>query len=198
MRFLTSLATDRHAAVLCVEDIHWADRESVRVVEFLADAVLDQRVLVIVTRRDGVTGPGPDMVDELIASRRAQSVPLVPLSMAQVAEMAESCTGDMAAARHLVDALYERSEGLPFLVEELLATVADTTALEDDLGRASGVGGGVGGHPRRGHAGRVGPVRPLRRGAGPALRFADRSRGGGGVILDGNRCASDGDGGAPR
>ena len=44
--------------MLVVEDLHWSDAETLKVVEYLADNLAGQPVLVVATVRDGEAGAG--------------------------------------------------------------------------------------------------------------------------------------------
>ncbi|HTT89868.1 MAG TPA: ATP-binding protein, partial [Acidimicrobiales bacterium] len=54
--------TPRTAMVLAIEDLHWADAETLKVVEYLADNLAGQPVMVVVTLREGEAGAGTDLV----------------------------------------------------------------------------------------------------------------------------------------
>jgi hypothetical protein len=56
LRVLAGLARPGAAAVLVVEDLHWADRETPAVVQYLADNVAGHPVLEVATLRAGEPG----------------------------------------------------------------------------------------------------------------------------------------------
>ena len=64
---LRLLRGDR-GAVLVVEDLHWADAETVAVLDYLADALIDEPVLVLGTSRPG--GAAAEMLERLPAGPR--------------------------------------------------------------------------------------------------------------------------------
>ncbi|HET9061122.1 MAG TPA: AAA family ATPase, partial [Acidimicrobiales bacterium] len=119
----------RSATVLVIEDLHWADTETLQVVEYLADNLADQPVLVIATIRRGEGGAGVDLVDALSARRAVVPVQLGPLDRASSVAMLRECLGGGVLATTLFDKVVERSEGIPFFLEELLASaLADPSA----------------------------------------------------------------------
>jgi len=111
---------------LVVEDLHWADPESLAVLEYLADNLSGAPVLLVATLRTGVPGPGTELAHALISRRVAGGLSLEPLAAADVVAMAESCLRGEALPPGAADALVLRSEGVPFFVEELLAAAVRT------------------------------------------------------------------------
>ncbi len=121
LRLLASLAGDGTAA-LVVEDLQWADPETLAVVEYLADNVDGWPVLVVATVRDGEPGDGTDLAAALVRRRVAAEITLAPLSAEAVVTMGRACLAEDGLPAEVVEALVARSEGIPFLVEELVAT----------------------------------------------------------------------------
>ncbi len=114
LRLLESVAADR-PVVIVVEDVHWADTSTLRLLDYVARLVRDARLLLVLTARTGEMPRGhrADLA-ELERLRAVTRLELPPLERADVAAMA----ADDADAD--VDRLLERSGGIPFFVEELL------------------------------------------------------------------------------
>jgi DNA-binding CsgD family transcriptional regulator/tetratricopeptide (TPR) repeat protein len=119
-------------AVVLLDDLQWADAESLAVLEYLADNVSDEPVLVVATARDdpqaGSTEhastrehPQLDPLMGLVDRRAAIPVRLGRLTAEQTAEMTKSCLGDALVPPQVPRLVRDRADGLPFLVEELLA-----------------------------------------------------------------------------
>jgi DNA-binding CsgD family transcriptional regulator len=112
--------------LLVLEDLHWADTETVAAVEFIADHLAGEPVLCVAT----VRGPGPNPVLSLargLARRRvAEMIELARLSEAEVTELAAACLGGADVPPPVSARLHAAADGLPLMVEELL----------DGLGRA--------------------------------------------------------------
>jgi DNA-binding CsgD family transcriptional regulator len=108
---------------MLVEDVQWADPETLAVLEYLADNVARQRIAVVITVRSDTPSPGLSAVRDLAARRAATLVELARLGSDDVTAMACGCLG-VAAVGSDVRSLLDRAEGLPFLVEELVATAA--------------------------------------------------------------------------
>lgn len=114
VRLLRVLARG-NGAVLVLEDLHWADAETLAVVDYLADALAGENVLCLVTAR-----PSDDDPLERLWGRRAGSVlRLRPLPPSDVARMLDACLDRTPA--DLLPFIVEHADGVPFLVEELLA-----------------------------------------------------------------------------
>ena len=113
--------------LLVLDDLHWADPETLALVDYLAAAAVTRPVLVAAAARD--EGPVPDTLDR--AARRPGGSPiwLARLGAADVAALAAS-RADGPVPDELLRQLAERADGLPLLVEELLSalTVPATTA----------------------------------------------------------------------
>src|SRR5690348_11834714 len=108
-------------AVLLVglEDFHWADPDSLAVVEYLADNLRAERVLCVVTVRPEPGSGGYDLVRSLDTRRSARFLWLGRLSAAETGQMVLACRP--AATRDVVRSVAGAADGVPFLVEELLA-----------------------------------------------------------------------------
>jgi predicted ATPase len=113
--------------LLIIEDLHWADPETVAVVEYLAEHSAEERIVCVGTCRPE-PGPGLDLVREMSRHRTARLLELAPLSPAEVAEMARECLCTSVEPQDL-DRLLARADGVPFLVEELLAAAIDSGGL---------------------------------------------------------------------
>ncbi len=116
-------------AVLVLDDLHWCDPDTLAVVEYLADHVPEQRVLILAATRPDAAG---GVTARSLGARRAATVVhLPPLVPQQVAAVAARCLGTIDLPDGLVDVL-TRAGGVPFLVEELLAAAADRGTLRRD------------------------------------------------------------------
>lgn len=114
------------AVVLVIEDLHWADAETLKVVEYLADNLAGQPAMVVLTLREGEAGAGTDLVGALEARRTVASAHVPALDASQSEAVVRECLGVEAAPADLVAAVVARSDGIPFFIEELLAaTLAD-------------------------------------------------------------------------
>jgi len=140
LRLLRALAGPT-ACLLVIEDLQWADPESMAAVEYLADHAGSLPVLCIATLRDDPDSRVAGDVARLEARRAAQLIRLVPLTSEDVAAMVRACLGTATVPPELDRLLRDGAEGVPFFVEELLAAlITDGTLVHTD---GSWVGGGV-------------------------------------------------------
>jgi DNA-binding CsgD family transcriptional regulator len=116
LRVLRWLSPGR-GAILVLEDMHWADRETLTVLEYLADHVAAFPVAVVLTARSdepGWSGLGSAL------TRDPLYLHLAPLADSQVAVMAAACLGVEAAPEAILAGLRRNAAGLPLLVEDLV------------------------------------------------------------------------------
>lgn len=128
LRLLRALAGP-HGSVLILEDMHWADPETLAIVEHLSDHLHRERVLCLLTIRSEEQSEARALARALAARRSTALLELQHLSDSDVEAMARSCLEVEALPSGLDDYLVERAEGLPFLVEELLDASAASGAL---------------------------------------------------------------------
>ncbi|HKR71023.1 MAG TPA: AAA family ATPase [Streptosporangiaceae bacterium] len=115
--------------VLILEDLHFADPESVAIVEYLADHLAGERVLCLATLRDTEPSLAQDMVRAVHARRSATVIDIPRLNPAEVEQMAVACLGQPSFPSRMIRRLLADSEGLPFAVEEILADAVSSGEL---------------------------------------------------------------------
>lgn len=112
--------------VLRLEDIHWADPETLAIVHYLADNLAGKPVLCLATLRDSQPSAGLDAM-RAIHARRAASVVAVPrLSSREVERLAACCLETDEVPPVLAKRLLKDCDGLPFAVEEILAAAVSS------------------------------------------------------------------------
>jgi DNA-binding CsgD family transcriptional regulator/tetratricopeptide (TPR) repeat protein len=126
LRLLPSWAASGATTLLVIEDLQWADPESLAVLEYVVDNLTGVPLLIVATLRNGEPGMGAALAADLVARRAATAVPLAPLSDGQVLAVARSCLADDQLPDEVAATLVARCDGVPFLVEELLATAVQS------------------------------------------------------------------------
>ncbi len=126
---LTTILAHPSCSMLVLEDLHWADPDTLDVLSYLADAAITSPLILVVTARDELDPP-QRLLDVARASQ-ADVVPLNRLSPRDVRGMVESCLST-APPDELVNFIIEHADGLPLLVEELLTGLAAVGALTPD------------------------------------------------------------------
>ncbi len=120
---LGRLASDR-TTVLALEDLHWADGSTRDLIRFLVRNVRSERLLLLATyRSDDLHRRHPLMplLSELERSDRVEHVELARFDRDEVAEQLTGILG-MPPSTELLDTLLDRSDGVPFYVEELVVS----------------------------------------------------------------------------
>jgi predicted ATPase len=115
--------------LMVLEDLHWSCADTLAVIEYLADGAAMERLLIVGTARP--EGEVLGVIDSL-ERRAAPAVrTLTPLRPAEVGEMTAACldVDPEEVPGRLARVLESRAEGVPFLVEELLASIATSRAL---------------------------------------------------------------------
>ncbi|HTF07421.1 MAG TPA: AAA family ATPase [Asanoa sp.] len=128
---LTRLAADRPLVVV-LEDLHWADRSTRDLIEFLVRGARTARVLMICTYRTDELHRGHPLrafVAELDRARGVERLDLGRLDRDGTAEILANIFGGEPAQR-AIDKVHQRAQGNPFFVEELAAS-GDPAACAD-------------------------------------------------------------------
>ena len=123
--------TARHGGLLVLEDLHWADPESLAVIEYLVDNIAAANVLCLFTLRDSGPSPALDLMQSAAARRVATRLRLPRLRDHAVWQMAAACL-DIPDTPTAVRQLLAASDGLPFAVEEILAAAVSSHKLTRD------------------------------------------------------------------
>lgn len=126
---LTTTLAGPSGAMLVLEDLHWADPDTLDVLSYLAHAASGSPVVLVVTARDEVDPP--QRLLDLAQASQADVIPLDRLGPRDVRAMVESCLSG-PPPNELVSFVIEHADGLPFLVEELLTGLAAVGALAPD------------------------------------------------------------------
>ena len=128
--FLSALAAHTPLVVV-LEDLHWADVSSLRLLQLLASSVGSSNLLVLGTFRDAEGDQSPALRDALAALARhgVTRLSLPGLDQSDVARYAELRTG-IAVAPAVAKALHARTDGNPFFVGELVRLLESEHGLD--------------------------------------------------------------------
>ncbi|MBM7519430.1 ATP-binding protein [Nocardioides nitrophenolicus] len=118
--------------LLLIEDLHWADPETLALVEYLADNTREVPLLVLVTSRLHESPAANELVTALQWRHSTEIVDLLPLADDDVAALARACLGDEPSDA-VVAWLQRYSAGYPLFVEEMLADLSDAGQLDGPL-----------------------------------------------------------------
>jgi DNA-binding CsgD family transcriptional regulator len=122
-------ASLRSPVMLSFDDLQWADNLSLEILTELARATRDRPLLLVGAYRTDELAPGSMLRQwrsRLLAQRMAEEARLAPLTREETAQMTTVilATG-LPAPQDTVDAVYERTDGIPLHIEELLGALDD-------------------------------------------------------------------------
>lgn len=123
-------ASERAPMIIVVDDLHWVDEPSLRLLAYVAHRVSTMPIAVLVGTRP--TGSVAEEVSAQIrAHREAVRLPLGGLSRDAVASLVKQFDGHGHADR--VEQMWEQTGGNPFYVVELLRATPPGAVLPDDV-----------------------------------------------------------------
>ncbi|WP_296664418.1 AAA family ATPase [Demequina sp.] len=108
--------------IMVLEDLHWADPASLALVATLAVALRATHLTLVLTYRSDDVGRGHPLravLTELGRNRAVTTIEIARLSAEEIDDQAHQIMGRPPTARELA-ALVERTDGVPFFVEEVL------------------------------------------------------------------------------
>jgi class 3 adenylate cyclase/tetratricopeptide (TPR) repeat protein len=113
--------------LLLIENLHWADTESLALLDILVASIPTARMVLVVTYR-------PEYQHEWGGRSCYQQIRIDPLAPDSAADLVRALVGDGREARLLVDHLIEQTDGNPFFLEECIRSLVETGALVGERG----------------------------------------------------------------
>src|SRR5215216_157868 len=117
---LAGIAAERHALIV-LDDLQWSDEATLELLSALGDPLRELPVLVVAAyRSDGLARDHGirRLRNELRRAGRLEEIALRPLDLQETADLLAQALGEPAAPA-LTRAIHDRTEGIPFFVEEL-------------------------------------------------------------------------------
>ncbi len=119
-RYLDARARESPLLVL-LEDVHWADPQTLDLLRFLHRELEQVPVLMVLTFREReVEGPLADLLAGLARRSGHESLRLAGLGLDEVQLLAQERLGGSVPPTGFVEALREHTDGNPFFLEEVL------------------------------------------------------------------------------
>jgi DNA-binding CsgD family transcriptional regulator len=106
--------------LICLDDLHWADEQSLRWLAYLAERVDELPVVVVSAARTGERGPGSESLERLATHSRTLLLRPAPLGPVAVTSVLENTLGERVGDE-LGFACLEVTRGNPFLLGELVS-----------------------------------------------------------------------------
>jgi class 3 adenylate cyclase len=114
--------------LLVVDDLHWADGSTRELLEYAARRLASSRVMLLATYRSDEldrTHPLTRLVQTWRRGGLAEAVTVEPMGAGHVAEMIAAILGADEVSAELAVIVHERTEGNPFVLEEMLKEALD-------------------------------------------------------------------------
>jgi DNA-binding SARP family transcriptional activator len=126
--------------LIMLEDVHWADEMSVRLLAFVARRIRSVPALVVVTAREEELGGAPmlsGVLEELAAESCVDRMTLPLLTREQTGVLVRSlvrATTEPETVAALAERVFGASRGNPFMVVETMRALADGSVSEGSAG----------------------------------------------------------------
>jgi tetratricopeptide (TPR) repeat protein len=125
---ITLKGSEIRPLILAYEDLHWVDKSSEDVLKYVLDSIPGARVLLIFTYR-------PEFIHTWGAKSYHNQLTLNRLSNRESLMMVYHLLRTEALDRNLEEFILEKSEGIPFFVEELIKSLNDLKIIEKEENR---------------------------------------------------------------
>lgn len=140
-KFLLTVAREIPLVVV-LDDLHWADRDSVRLLRYIARYLVQSRILLIGACRQPElrVNPGHPLIDTLAALRCEpgyEHIAVSGLRCDDVVDYLRQISG-VAWPTELVTTIYQETDGNPFYVREFVRHLAEADSFS--YGRAPAIG----------------------------------------------------------
>ncbi|WP_353740993.1 AAA family ATPase [Pseudomonas fluorescens] len=126
--------TEQRPLLLITEDLHWSDRATVQLIDYVARRRSRTRLMWLASFRVAevvaLDHPLNSLRHELRLQRLCEEVVLDPFSETEVADFVALRSASLARDEAFVRALHERTDGVPLFVSSVISEVMDTT--DDD------------------------------------------------------------------
>ena len=114
--------------ILAYEDLHWIDKSSEELLKYVLESIPGARVLLIFTYR-------PEFVHTWGAKSYHSQVNLNRLSNRESLMMVSHLLGTEELDKNLEEFILEKTEGVPFFIEELIKSLKDLKIIERENNR---------------------------------------------------------------
>jgi DNA-binding CsgD family transcriptional regulator len=128
-RGLTDVLSSLGPTILVLEDLHWADEQTVDFVSYLLGNPPPTLSLVVTFRAEEVSADLRELTARVPVTMGRARVVLAPLDETETGSLAAAILGTPRVPAEFATLLHQRTSGLPFAVEELVALLQERGAL---------------------------------------------------------------------
>jgi tetratricopeptide (TPR) repeat protein/KaiC/GvpD/RAD55 family RecA-like ATPase len=121
--------------VVILDDLQWADSSSLLLLHYLARGIFRENLLLLGVYRDTEVEenhPLYPIMTELNRARLLQSTQLKRMSPNEITEMIRQILGQTDTPREFCELVYEKTNGNPFFVEEVIASLKEEGTIVPD------------------------------------------------------------------
>ena len=132
--FLKDVSAQSNALTLILDNLHWSDKPSLLLLEFLSQELSDSHLMVIGTYRDVDLSRQHSLAEtlgELTRARLFQRVPLRGLSLEDEGQLIQVTSGSRPS-QEFVELVHSRTEGNPLFVVEVLRMLEQEGGVAQD------------------------------------------------------------------
>jgi len=121
--------------VIVIDDLQWADKGTLSMLFYLSNVITSTRAMIVCMVRSEELArrqltPLKDTVSRLRQEGLVNEIELGPLDKASTSQMLESLLGMKKLPQGLVDNLYTRTDGNPFLMVELAGSLQEQGVIQ--------------------------------------------------------------------
>jgi len=124
-RALVQSLSRESTTVLVIEDLHWVNSQSEEIIQLLVDLVGSSNILLLLTARPGYQYT---LGDRSYFNR----ISLSHLPAEEGDRLAIEALGHLDLSKPVQELISQKAEGNPFFIEEVVRTLVETGALDDD------------------------------------------------------------------
>lgn len=129
-RFVASQAAS-NPSLIVLEDLHWSDESSLELLHFFARRISALPIFLVGTYRSEEISPRlSHHLAELDRERLVEEIRLAPLSRDEVEQMIRASLKTENHSAYLLDELARLTEGNPFFIEEIVASLPQANELD--------------------------------------------------------------------
>jgi predicted ATPase len=125
---ITLKGSEIRPLILSYEDLHWIDKSSEDLLKHILESIPGARILMIFTYR-------PEFVHTWGSKSYHSQLTLNRLSNRESLAMITNLLGTEKIDRHLEDMMLEKTEGIPFFIEEFIKSLKDLNIIETKNGK---------------------------------------------------------------
>jgi pimeloyl-ACP methyl ester carboxylesterase len=122
---LIDRTAERNKAICVLEDLHWADTESLRIIQRIIEGLGTRPLMAILTYR-------PEFVPAWAGNRAVSQLAITGLDQDEAMELAASLLGPHRSGTTLARHIVASTAGVPLFIEEVIRALAHTSGGDSD------------------------------------------------------------------